>query len=221
MTTDLEAMRLRFLELDSALVADVLDEFELGGQALAPQFHALSGRQCVGWAYTIQGHMALAPSGGDPKKMEACGGLAPGQVAVWSGEGVGIAYFGELIARGMAARGCVGALVDGAARDRRWLEEMGFPVFGAFETPVQSIGRWSVDEWQKPVELPGATTTTVVINPGDLIFADEDGVIVVPANVATQVLDRAEALLATETLVRGDLLSGSSLSEVLTRYGHV
>lgn len=216
-----QAVRERFLVLDSALIADVLDEFGLGHQALSPRFHALSGRQCVGWAYTIRGRSGPAPSGGDLKKMEACGGLGTGEVAVWAGDGEGIAYFGELIARGMAARGCVGALVQGAARDRRWLTEMGFPVFGLFETPVQSIGRWSVEDWQTPVELPGATCEAVVVTPGDLIFADEDGALVVPAEVVGRVLDRAEDLIVTEARVRKDLLAGSSLSEVLAVYGHV
>jgi regulator of RNase E activity RraA len=121
----------------------------------------------------------------------------------------------------MAERGCVGALVQGAARDLRWLEEMRFPVFGTFRTPVQSIGRWSVEAWQVPVQLSGATTPTVEVRPGDLVVADEDGAIVVPADRAEAVLERTEALTATEVRIRTDLAAGSTLSEALEKYGHV
>jgi regulator of RNase E activity RraA len=207
--------------VDAATVADVLDEMGLHDQGLSPDFRALSGTRLVGRAYTIRGRSAPAPSGGDPRKMEACGGVSADEIAVWSGDGYGIAYFGELIARGMAERGCVGALVQGAARDLRWLEEMGFPVFGTFRTPVQSIGRWSVEDWQVPVQLPGATTPTVEVRPGDLVVADEDGAVVVPAERAQAVLERTEELTATEVRIRADIAVGSTLAQALEKYGHV
>lgn len=221
MTDDRAAIRDRYLEVDTATVADVLDDLELRHQGLSPQFHALAGGRLAGWAYTIQGHTEPGSAGGDPKKMEACGGIASSEVAVWAGDGAGIAYFGELIARGMTERGCVGALVQGAARDARWLGKLGFPVFGLFNTPVQSIGRWVVDAWQVPVRLPGATTETVLVNPGDLILADEDGALVVPAPVSRKVLERSEQLTATEIRIREDLHRGMSLADALDRYGHV
>jgi 4-hydroxy-4-methyl-2-oxoglutarate aldolase len=59
--------------------------------------------------------------GGDPEKMVACNDVSPGAVTVWSGDGEGIRYFGELIAIGMKKHGCVGALVDGGIRDLRWI----------------------------------------------------------------------------------------------------
>ena len=218
---EIAELRRRYLAVDAATVADVLDELGLHHQGLSSDFRALSGTRLVGRAYTIRGHSGTAPFGGDPRKMEACGSVSTGEVAVWAGDGAGIAYFGELIARGMSERGCVGALVEGAARDLRWLEEMGFPVFGTFRTPIQSIGRWVVDDWQVPVELPGATTPLVEVRPGDLILADEDGALVVPAADVWPVLERAEQLTATEVQIRSDLAAGGTLSEALERYGHV
>ena len=76
--------------------------------------------------------------------MEACQGLGAGEVSVWSGDGEGICYFGELIAIGMKERGCVGALVDGGIRDVRWIAQQHFPVYARYRTPVQSIARWRV-----------------------------------------------------------------------------
>src|SRR6516165_6977538 len=102
--------------------------------------------------------------------MEACEGLASGDISVWSGDGEGICYFGELIAIGMKERGCAGALVDGGVRDIRWIQDQSFPVFARYRTPVQSIGRWKVNGWQEPVSLRGATSTYVTVNPGDFIL---------------------------------------------------
>lgn len=214
-------IRRRYLDVDTATVADVLDELEVVDQGLASEFHALSGSRIAGWAYTISGTSRPAPTGGDPAKMEACGGIGADQIAVWSGDGRGFAYFGELIATGMVERGCVGALVQGGVRDLRWLERAGFACFGLFRAPVQSIGRWAVDAWQQPVELPGATTELVVVRPDDFVLGDEDGVIIVPAELVERVLARAEELTATEVKIRSDLSAGSTLAEVLDRYGHV
>lgn len=122
--------------------------------------------------------MTPYPGKGDPEKMKACQGLSLGDVSVWSGNGEGIWYFGELIAVGMKDRGSLGALVDGGIRDIRWIGAHGYPVYARYRTPVQSIGRWKVVEWQKPVYLRGATARRVTVSPGDFILADEDGAIV-------------------------------------------
>src|SRR5262249_49654463 len=118
-------------------------------------------------------------------------------------------------------RGCVGALVDGGVRDVSWLRDLGFPVYARYRTPVQSIGRWRVVSYGEPVEMPGATVPTVTVSPGDLVLADDDGAIVVPANVVEQVLDRAETLQSREVEIRAELARGLSLAEALARFGHV
>ena len=148
-----EEIRLRFLKVDTSNVADVLDDMDLPDQGLAADFkpYPASAGKLAGWAYTIRGQMAPYSGTGDAEKMRACQGLTPGDVSVWSGDGEGICYFGELIAVGMKDRGSVGALVDGGVRDIRWLRQLGYPVYARYRTPVQSIGRWKVVEWQKPV----------------------------------------------------------------------
>jgi len=221
---DREGIRRRYLAVDSSNVADVLDELGLNNQGLAPSFRpfpASAGRM-AGWAFTISGEMAASsPIGGDPAKMDACSRLTPGSVSVWRGAGEGVCFFGELIATGMKERGCVGALVDGGVRDVRWIGELGFPVYARYRSPVQSIGRWRVTGWGDQVPLPGATTAEVTVAPGDLVLADDDGAIVVPAGVAEQALERAEALGAREVAIREELADGLSLSEALARFGHV
>lgn len=170
-----ENIRLRFLEIDTSNVADALDDMGYSDQGLAADFApypAAAGR-LAGWAYTIRGQMTPYQLGGDTEKMQACNGVSAGEVTVWSGDGEGICYFGELIALGMKERGCVGALVDGGVRDVRWIGQHGFTVYARYRTPIQSIGRWKVNAWQVPVYLRGATTALVQIEPGDFILADE------------------------------------------------
>jgi len=153
--------------------------------------------------------------------MKACQGLSPREVSVWSGDGEGICYFGELIAIGMKEKGCSGALVDGGIRDIRWIGEHGFPVFARYRTPVQSIGRWKVTASQVPVFLRGATSTLVEVNPGDFILGDEDGVIVIPAPLVQQVLKEAERLTVVEREIRVELKKGLTLADALAKFGHV
>jgi len=218
-----ETLRRRYLKMDTATVADVLDVLGLPNQGLAPQFgpYPASAGAMGGWAYTIRGKMTRYTGNGDPPKMKAVDGVGRGDLAVWSGGGRGVCFFGELIALGMKRRGCAGALVDGGIRDIEWIAKQRFPVYARYRTPVQSIGRWKVTAWQVPVELPGATRKRVTVRPGDFILADADGVIVVPARAAFKVLVEAERLTAKEVHIRRDLGRGSTLEEMLEKYGHV
>jgi regulator of RNase E activity RraA len=165
--------------------------------------------------------MTPFPLGGDDDKVQACQGLSAGEISVWSGDGEGICYFGELIALGMKERGCVGAVLDGGIRDVRWIGQHGFPVFAKYRTPVQSIGRWKVNAWQVPVVLRGATSNFVSVKPGDFILGDDDGAIVIPAPLVEQVLAESERLTATEAAIRTQLSEGLTLAQALAKYGHV
>ena len=219
----LESIRKRYLRLDTATVADVLDVLGLPDQGLAPGFapYPSAAGRMGGWAYTIRGKMARYAGSGDPRKMKAVDGAGRGEVTVWSGEGRGVCFFGELIALGMKRRGCAGALVDGGIRDIEWIGRQRFPVYARYRTPVQSIGRWKVTAWQVPVEMPGTTKKRVRINPGDFVLADVDGVVVIPARVAEKVLLEAERLTKREIRIRRELDRGASLEDVLAKYGHV
>jgi regulator of RNase E activity RraA len=219
-----EQIRQRYLRVDTSNVADVLDEIGLVNQGLSPAFTpfpATAGK-LAGWAYPILGEMSSYPlADRDPDKMKACAELVPGSVSVWAGPGEGVCFFGELIAIGMKESGSVGALVDGGVRDVAWLERIDFPVFARYRSPVQSIGRWKVVGSGVPVTMPGATSEHVEVNPGDFILADDDGAIVIPAALASQVLARAEELGASEVQIREQLEAGLSLAEALAKFGHV
>ena len=218
-----DLVRKRYLKVDTATVADVLDTLGLPNQGLAPEFapYPPSAGRMAGWAYTIRGKMARYAASGDPRKMKAVDGVGKGEVTVWSGEGRGVCFFGELIALGMKRRGCAGALVDGGTRDIRWIARQRFPVYARYRTPVQSIGRWRVTAWQVPVDMPGATSKSVRVRPGDFVLADVDGVIAIPARVTEKVLLEAERLTKKEMRIRRELDRGATLEDVLAKYGHV
>jgi 4-hydroxy-4-methyl-2-oxoglutarate aldolase len=220
---DREAIRQRFLLVDTSNVADVLDTLGLFHQGLSSALtpYPASGGKLAGWAYTIRGQMSPYELGGDADKMKACAGVSTGDVTVWSGDGEGVCYFGELIAIGMKERGCVGSLVDGGIRDIRWIAEQDFPVFARYRTPVQSIARWKVNGWQVHVSVRGATSQWVTVRPGDFVLGDEDGALVIPGEVVDTVLIQAEHLTEKERLIRTELQQGLSLAEALAKYGHV
>jgi len=222
--TDAEGVRRRFLTVDTSNVADVLDQLGMHDQGLSAGFapYPATAGKLAGWAFTIRGQTAPYPfDGGDSDKMRACAELTPGSVSVWSGDGDGVCYFGELISIGMKERGCVGALVDGGVRDVAWIGRLEFPVYARYRTPIQSIGRWKVNAWGIPVSLPGATTRTVEVRPGDFILADEDGAITIPARAVEDVLERAEEMGAREREIRRELEGGLSLADALATFGHV
>jgi regulator of RNase E activity RraA len=218
-----EEIRLRYLEVDTSNVADVLDGMNLLQQGLAADFgpYPDTSKRMAGWAYTIRGQMTPYPQGGDVDKMAACQGLSPGEISVWSGNGEGICYFGELIALGMKERGCTGALLDGGIRDVRWIGEHGFPVFARYRTPVQSIGRWKVNACQVPVYMRGHDGGNVIVRPGDFILCDDDGAIVIPIEHVEAVLLESERLTQVEKNIRIELANGLSLGDALKKYGHV
>jgi len=222
-STEAETIRQRFLKVDAATVSDVLDTLGYMHQGLAAAFapYPETAGKLAGWAYTISGEMRPYAGGGDPDKMKAVDGLKAGCVSVWKGTGEGVCFFGELIALGMKTRGCTGALVDGGIRDIEWIAKQKFPVYARYRTPVQSIGRWKVTACQVPAYLPGATKQHVIVNPGDFVLGDVDGVVVIPAEAVEKVLNEAERLTATEVKIRAELDAGATLEQVLAKYGHV
>lgn len=215
------SIRERFLAVTTATVADVLDEAGFLDQGVSPDIASVSGERLAGWCYTIAGQMGPYKGTGDERKMKACQGIGPDEISVWSGDGKGICYFGELIAVGMIRRGSVGSVVDGGVRDVRWLREHGFPVFARYRSSVQSIGRWRVTDWQVPVYVRGATSQWVAVRPRDFILGDEDGAIVVPGELVEDVLAKAEAMTKKEVEIRTALKEGMSLEQALDQFGHV
>ncbi len=113
-----------------------------------------------------------------------------------------------------SARGCTGAVIDGGVRDVPFIDRLKFPVFAAFKCSASSIGRWEIKAWQVPITI-GKTA----VMPGDLVFGDTDGVVIVPQALIEDVLVEAEARTHRETGMRGELSKGLSMKDAYAKYG--
>lgn len=175
----------------------------------------------VGHAYTVEGR-ELAPVGwnaGIPRirsYLEVFDRLEADSVLVSVTPGGRVGHFGELTANAAAARGCVGCILDGNLRDIEGLRDIGFPVFYRDLSPLNAIGRWEMVASEQPVTVGG-----VVINQGDIIVAEFDGIVVVPRDAAERVLLKSEEIVSAEKLVRAELSAGGSPYSSFERHGHI
>lgn len=220
---ELNAIRERYAALNTAIVCDVFDELELDVPALDVRIKRQTAevQRLAGWAYPIEGQLN-ASKGADVPKLEIVDSLPEGSVTVWSGtNATGICLFGDLIAATMQKRGCHGALTDAGFRDVEEISATGFPVYSSYVSPVQSIGRWRVTSHGEPVQLAGAFSGPIVVELGDFVLGDEDGVVVIPASLAVQILERAEAIVRQEEEARKLSADGMTAAEMLEKYGHV
>jgi 4-hydroxy-4-methyl-2-oxoglutarate aldolase len=124
------------------------------------------------------------------------------------------AHFGELSAVTMKARGVRGVVVDGATRDAAYILRERFPLFCRYRTPQDSLPRWRAVEWGRPV-----TIGDVRVAPGDVVVGDLDGVAVVPAEIALDVLLECEALLDAENQVRDAVRKGMAPLAAYEKFG--
>jgi regulator of RNase E activity RraA len=123
-------------------------------------------------------------------------------------------FWGELLSTAARVRGARGAIVEGFIRDIKQIIEMQFPVFMTGISPVDSSGRGDVIAYNVPIECGG-----VKVNPGDIVFGDYDGVVVIPQKVENKVIEAALEKVSGENRTRDELLKGSTLKAVYDKYG--
>lgn len=211
------------VEAGTAVIADVFDTLSLTPPVLDTALFAVAGpgTKFAGPAYTVTG-VSRRYSGGDRAKLGAIDGMPPGVVPVWAGNDIrGVCCFGDLLGSAMQARGCAGVVVDGGIRDLAFLRSMRMPIMARYRTPAQAIGRWRVTACQVPVRVRGGVEDWVTVNPGDIVVADDDGVITVPAAMLETILSKVAAWSGTESLSRNDIRNGMPLLEALDKYGHL
>jgi regulator of RNase E activity RraA len=142
--------------------------------------------------------------------------LQPDDVLVSVNGDSHVGHFGELTGNTAQLRGCAGVILDGNLRDIEGLREIGLQVFYRDLSPLNAIGRWEMAAAQVPVRIGD-----VDVHPGDLVFAEFDGVLVIPADEAEGVLLAAEAVVSGEELVRADLRAGVSPADGLAKHGYI
>ncbi len=203
--------------LYTAVVSDSMDQLGYRHQAMREYIRPLYlSCKVAGWARTIS-CSDLYHTPPDPYKMEieAVDSLLPGEVAVvGTQKSVRNAPWGELLSTASRARGARGAIIDGLVRDVKKIEELGFPVFASGIKPVDSLGRGCVTAYNVPVECG-----EVLVHPGDFVFADFDGIVVVPKAVVTEVIELASDKVRRENDSRAELMNGAYLRDVYEKYG--
>jgi regulator of RNase E activity RraA len=210
-------IRERYLKLYSGAISDMLDKNGYRRQFL-PHFVTPMTRanRVAGPAFTGQGYPCADPSHDDTRtRLEMLDSITPGVVSVWAcGGSMECAHWGEIMSTAARERGCTGAVIDGGVRDLDFIEAMGFPVFARFRSPGSSIGRWDIQEYGVAIKI-GET----VVHPGDFIFGDSDGVVVVPRELTLDVLVAAEDVYRREQGMREELRRGASVKDAYARYG--
>lgn len=215
--TDKEAFRLMREKLYSGLLCDVMDELDYRNQAMNKELRPLEADSVIaGRAKTILAvdvyHVYDNPY---EKEIEALDSIKEDEVAVvCTNQSPNNGVWGELLSTATRMRGGTGAIVDGLMRDTKKIREMGFPVFSTGYKPLDSRGRGIVIDYDCPIVAGG-----IPVKPGDVIFADFDGVVVVPAGIFEKVLEMALEKLEKENSTRQELLDGKLLKDVYEKYG--
>jgi regulator of RNase E activity RraA len=145
---------------------------------------------------------------------EALDDLRPGEIVVCTGGSQRCALWGEIMTATARVRGSLGAVVDGPHRDTPKVLEQDFPVFSRGRFAQDSRVRTAVQAFRVPVEIGG-----VWIKPGDLIFGDLDGVVVIPQEHEPAVIARSLDKASAENTVRKAIEAGMSATEAFRTYG--
>lgn len=203
--------------LYSAVICDALDAIGLTEQSPRVDFAVRRiGKPLVGRCHTT---LWEDTAQADPRPYElelsAVDHCTPDCVFIAAAGGsMRSGVWGELLTTAARRRGCVGAIVDGAVRDIARIREMDFGLVARGTTPYDSKNRQRVIDADVPVKIGG-----VVFNPGDLVLADEDGMVVIPRSIEQDVLSAAWEKVHSENEVREAIAQGMSAVEAYDRFG--
>jgi 4-hydroxy-4-methyl-2-oxoglutarate aldolase len=207
----------RYEKLYTGAINDVLREFTLVDQALPSEIMPLRDEmKACGIAFTIKSSKDPTISGEMDTRAQMLDAMAEDCFCVWDTGGENeAAHWGEVMTAASKVRGAKGAVIDGGLRDTVQVLEQKFPVFYKYRTSNGSLSRCKITAYQVPIKIG-----KVIIKPGDIIFADIDGVVVVPRDIAYAVLTRAEEIKKNESAIRSWVQSGVSAVEVVKKGGY-
>lgn len=209
--------------LHTAVVGDVMDTIGLNRQFLPPAVRTLAtGTVIAGRAMPViaadssemaaEKHTAADPFG---LMLRALDDLKHGEVYLCSGASPNYALWGGLMSARAARLGAAGAVLDGFHRDTREIRAIGFPVFSLGSYAQDQRGRGIVVDFR----VPAAFANGCRVEPGDVIFGDDDGVVVLPRKAADEVVGLALAKVDGEHAVRRMIAEGQSTEEIFAKTG--
>jgi regulator of RNase E activity RraA len=224
-SSDDELFALAHRELFTCVVGDMMDKLELQHQFLPPQIQPLRPDMVVmGRALpTLAVDVFVEKIAGSANRLmdkpfglmlEALDDLKKNEIYLSTGSSPRNALWGELMSTRARKLGGAGAVLNGYVRDTKAILNMGFPTFGFGSYGQDSAQRYKVVDFRIPVEIGLAR-----IRPGDILFGDIDGVLVVPAEAETEVFTLALEKARGEKLVRKAIEEGSSAVEAFEKFG--
>ena len=207
--------RKRLERLSTTNLADALDQVGLRGAVIG--IRPLFGMpKVIGRAVTIKITAAGMVKSKRHLGVDAIASAEPGDVIAIDNRGDTYNNcWGEILSYAAQKKGVSGVFVDGAARDIDFCQEIGFPVFARGVVPITARGRIMQEDFNCPIRLGD-----VQVRPGDILFGDVNGLVVIPPEKLDEVLKAAEGILEKEEAIRADILAGMDILEIDSKYNY-
>lgn len=200
---------------NSAIFSDILDEMNLDGviTGLTPN---LSSKKILGRASTLK--IKTLAEGEDFRgiydALKSYDQIVSGDIILVENECYDKAYFGELNANLAVRAGAVGAIIGGKTRDSKEVEDLDFPVFSTGYCCSDVRGRATLESINKPIQING-----VNIKHGDLVFADRNGIIIIPRKYENEILTKAIKIIEKEKKILEGIVGNRSSMDILGSEG--
>jgi regulator of RNase E activity RraA len=212
-----EELLKRYEQLYTGAISDVLREFALLDQALPGHIKPLRPERTVaGLAFTVKSAPNVKITGEMTFRTQMLTELPKNTIVTWdtSGDEKATLWGGVMTATAVGL-GVKGAVIDGGIRDTHQILEKDFPVFYKHRIPNGSLGRCLITHYQVPIKIGD-----VVIKPVDVVLGDIDGVVIVPRDIAFDVLVRAEEIKSNEKKIFSWVAEGQTIHQITEKGGY-
>ena len=207
----------RFEKMYTGAVNDVLREFCLLDQALPNRIKPLREYHTVaGFAFTVKSAPNVKITGEMEFRSQMLDAMGENNFILWdTSRDQKATLWGGVMTATAKAKKVKAACIDGGIRDTHQILETDFPVFYEYRISNGSLGRCLITHYQIPIKIGDVT-----VKPGDVVLGDIDGVLVVPRDIAYDVLLRAEEIKANEKKIFGWVNEGQSIQEIVDKGGY-
>lgn len=202
---DLKKLKTRLARLDAACICDAAKTFRVMDPGIRPVF---DGIKMIGKARTIHCRSDFL------SVIQALQEAEEDEVLVIDAEGDKIAFAGEMFATEARRKNLAGMVIDGGCRDVKQIRKIRFPVYARYQTPMAG-GASKIFKTQIPVRCGG-----IPVVPGDIVFGDDDGIVVMEKAEIGAILEAAEKIQEVEEKVMKRMESDSSLFDLMNFSGH-
>ncbi len=207
----------RFEQLTTPMINDALRERNLVYRVLPNAILPMrENYRVAGIAFTVKGSKSLQMTNDMGERVKMIELIPAHSFVVWdTDQDKELTQWGEVITMAAIKRGCRAAAVDGGVRDSDKVLEMKFPVFAKHRNSNGMLGRFQITGYEIPIKIGD-----VIIYPGDVVFGDIDGVIIIPRNIAYEVLLRGEEIKNGESEIKRWVREGMTPNEIVNRGGY-